>query len=118
MGLRRDDLHFQPSPRVAPAPHAGAGAGALAGRRADGAQHHDQVGWRARTKFIMLLASFLGSPARWCRIPYSARFEFWPDEADGCAWDSATPASLLEVRTSLPGDMRRRDPERLPPLEK
>ena len=79
---------------------------------------HDQVGWRARTKFIMLLASFLGSPARWCRIPYSARFEFWPDEADGCAWDSATPASLLEVRTSLPGDMRRRDPERLPPLEK
>ena len=79
---------------------------------------HDQVGWRARTKFIMLLASFLGSPARWCRIPYSARFEFWPDEADGCAWDSATPASLLEVRTSLPGDMRRRNPERLPPLEK
>ena len=80
---------------------------------------HDHVGGRARTKFIMLLASFLGSPARWCRIPYSARQEFWPDEADGCAWwGAATPASLLEVRESLPGDMRRRDPERLPPLEK
>ena len=78
---------------------------------------HDFKDRSARSKFIMLLASFLGSPARWCGIPYYVRQEFWPDEADGCAWDSATPASLLEVRTSLPGDMRRRDPQRLPPVQ-
>ena len=82
---------------------------------------HDFKDRSARSKFIMLLASFLSSPERWCRIPPHARNEFWPDEADGCAWwrgSGATPANLLEVRTSLPGDMRRRDPERLPPLEK
>ena len=81
---------------------------------------HDFKDRSARSKFIMLLASFLSSPERWCRIPPHARNEFWPDEADGCAWwrgSGATPANLLEVRTSLPGDMRRRDPERLPPLQ-
>ena len=79
---------------------------------------HDFTGHSARSKFIMLLASFLSSPARWCRIPFPVREKFWPDEAGGCAWCSAsTPAYLLQVRTSLPGDMRRRDPERLPPLQ-
>ena len=45
---------------------------------------HDHVDGRARTKFIVLLASFLNSPERWCGIPWNVRQEFWPDEADGC----------------------------------
>ena len=45
---------------------------------------HDHVDGRARTKFIVLLASFLNSPERWCGIPWNVRQEFWPDENDGC----------------------------------
>ena len=45
---------------------------------------HDHVDGRARTKFIVLLASFLNSTERWCGIPWNVRQEFWPDEADGC----------------------------------
>ena len=45
---------------------------------------HDHVDGRARTKFIVLLASFLNSTERWCGIPWNVRQEFWPDENGGC----------------------------------
>ena len=52
---------------------------------------HDVEGRRARSKFVVLLASFLSSPERWCGIPYYVRQEFWPDEANGCAWVACAP---------------------------
>ena len=59
---------------------------------------HDQIAGRARSKFVVLLASFLSSPARWCRIPSRVRQEFWPDEAEGplrgCTWGVCDPHTL------------------------
>ena len=55
---------------------------------------HDQIAGRARSKFVVLLASFLRSPERWCRIPPHVREEFWPDEAKHggtCTWSVCAP---------------------------
>ena len=58
---------------------------------------HDQVAGEARSKFVVLLASFLRSPERWCRIPPHVREEFWPDEAKhggSCTWRVCAPYRL------------------------
>ena len=58
---------------------------------------HDQIAGRARSKFVVLLASFLRSPERWCRIPPHVREEFWPDEAKhggSCTWRRCAPYLL------------------------
>ena len=58
---------------------------------------HDQVAGEARSKFVVLLASFLRSPERWCRIPPHVREEFWPDEAKhggSCTWRVCAPYTL------------------------
>ena len=55
---------------------------------------HDQIAGEARSKFVVLLASFLRSPERWCRIPPHVREEFWPDEAKHggtCTWSVCAP---------------------------
>ncbi len=67
---------------------------------------HDQIASRARSKFVVLLASFLSSPERWCRIPPRVREEFWPDEAEGpmksCTWRVCAPYTSASRRRSYP----------------
>ena len=74
---------------------------------------HDQIVAGARSKFVVLLASFLRSPERWCRIPPHVREEFWPDEAKlgdlalgACAlrthWPAQKPLSLQRDSTEAP----------------